>query len=233
MVAPNGVVSAVEARQATRERRAAELRREGIVSTYLTGNMVRRLQLGCGRSCLDGWLNTDISPHTARIAFLDAAGPYPFESGSFHYVYSEHLIEHLSYQEAQGMLSECFRVLAAGGRIRIATPNARFLLGLYGSERSELQRRYISWSVRSFLPDASREEAIFVINHFFRGWGHQFIYDPQTLAQLMGDVGFSSIGEYAPGHSDDPWLRGIEQHSQVMPVEFNDAETFVLEGQRP
>lgn len=131
------------------------------------------------------------------------------------------------------MLSECFRVLAPGGKIRLATPNMRFLLGLYGPDKSELQRAYISWSVESFSPDAITPEAIFVINHFFRGWGHQFIYDPETLTDLLRVTGFTRIRQYPSGYSDDPNLRGIERHGQVIPEDFNQLETFVLEGSKP
>lgn len=106
-----------------------------------------KLHPGCGNRLLDGWLNTDLHPRSAQAARLDATRRFPFADGVFALVYSEHLIEHVSFGEGAAMLRECFRVLSPGGRIRVATPDLRFLTALHRSDLSPLQERYRAWAV--------------------------------------------------------------------------------------
>ena len=94
----------------------------GIINAYLATKAVHMLQIGAGDSEKDGWLNTDIEPR-AKEAFLDASKPFPLPDQCMHYVHSEHVIEHLTFDGGQVMLKESFRVLDHGGRVRIATPS--------------------------------------------------------------------------------------------------------------
>jgi predicted SAM-dependent methyltransferase len=209
------------------------LRRRGQIRRYLEAHSSRKLQLGAGPNILPGWLNTDLFPESREIVFVDAATPLPFDDCSFDRVFSEHLIEHLEYRQGALMLRECFRVLRPGGRIRIATPDLRFLIELYNPEKSELQVRYVSWAAREFAPDARAAQEVFVINNFFRAWGHQFIYDRQALQEAMRGAGFTGFGPCRVGESDDRNLRGLEAHGRQIPEEFNELETLVLEGVKP
>ncbi|HET9299275.1 MAG TPA: methyltransferase domain-containing protein [Candidatus Polarisedimenticolaceae bacterium] len=47
-----------------------------------------------------------------------------FPDGSFHYVFSEHFLHHLFFDEAHALLRECFRILAPGGVLRTVVPDA-------------------------------------------------------------------------------------------------------------
>ena len=86
---------------------------------YVQTHVVRKLQIGAGDSRLVGWLNTDIE-RKEGLLYLDASQPFPLEDGSFHYVFSEHVIEHLSYDDGMKMLSESYRrrIFPPGARIR-------------------------------------------------------------------------------------------------------------------
>ena len=72
-------------------------RSKRMIANYVQERAVRRLQIGAGTNVRPGWLNTDIEQRDG-IAYLDATEPFPLENGTFHYVYSEHVIEHLPYQ---------------------------------------------------------------------------------------------------------------------------------------
>ena len=203
------------------------------ITSYLEAHRVRKLQLGTGIDVLDGWFNTDVSPKEG-VFFLDSTKPFPFADATFHYIFSEHHIEHLSYDQGLFTLHECYRVLQPGGKIRIATPDLGVLLNLYTAASSDLQQRYIRFIIDNFLPSVHESNAVFVINNAFHNWGHQFLYDSVTLKVALQEVGFVDIIHSSPGQSDDEQLRGIEKHGEFIDnEEMNQFETQVVEGRHP
>ena len=209
-------------------------RNHSAVQQYLQSHSVRKLQIGSGFNHIPGWFGADISPSSDDVAYLDAAKPFPMADGTFDYVFSEHMIEHISWQEGLLMLRECLRVLKPGGVLRIATPDLAVLVGLYQEDRDALADRYIEWITDHFLPDIEVYKAPFVINNAFRNWGHQFLYDGEVLEMAMSEVGFVNIVRCAPRESAHADLRGIEAHGvAVGNEEMNAFETMVFEGTRP
>jgi SAM-dependent methyltransferase len=209
------------------------------ISRYLDTHTVRRLQIGSGPNPFPGWLNTDLAPdtypdHRANIVYLDATRRFPFEDGTFDFVFSEHQIEHISETAAVNMVQECFRVLRPGGRIRIATPDLAAIVGLHTESISPPARHYLQFMAARFIPDATGSLACEVINHMFYAHGHRFIYDFETLSARLSQAGFVDIVRYVPGESDDPTLRQLEAHGRAIGDEgVNRYETMAVEGTRP
>src|SRR5262245_5010551 len=108
-------------------KRRARARR---IQEYLRESSAKKLQLGAGPTTLPGWLCTDLAPTSVSMVHLDVTKPFPFENVVFDYIFSEHLIEHISWNDGAAMLRECHRVLKPGGIIRIATPDLAVLLDL-------------------------------------------------------------------------------------------------------
>lgn len=213
-------------------RMRSRLSRRADIERYLASTSTRKLHLGCGPYPIDGWLNTDLQPVKRDVVFVDASRPLPFGDRAFDYVFSEHLIEHLEYLDGIRLLGECYRVLKPGGRLRISTPDLRFLLDLYATPRTEFQQRYLEWATTTFgLPCAPRPE-IFVINNFFHAWGHRFIFDRDVLMSALTLAGFTNLTSYKPGHSNDPELMNLEQHGKSIPSEFNELESMIIECER-
>jgi predicted SAM-dependent methyltransferase len=213
---------------------AGRLGRHRRIAAYLRAHDVRKLQLGTGANVYEGWLNTDISDFKRKneVVFLDARKPFPLPDNSVDVVFSEHMIEHMTYEEGQQCLRECNRVLRPGGRIRIATPSVERLLPLYKTNLGELERRYIHWSIDSFVPEADEYLPGFVLNNMFRNFEHQFLYDSHTLRHALESAGFVDIEERPVGQSGDARLKGLERHMRSV-AEFNEFETMVLEARRP
>jgi predicted SAM-dependent methyltransferase len=203
-------------------------RSPALIEAYLKSHPVRKLQIGSGPNNLPGWLNTDLEPGEGQ-AFLDATEPFPLPDGSIHFVFSEHVIEHLTFEAGLGMLKECYRVSAPGGRIRIATPNLLTLVGLFRQDKPAEMTQYIQGKIDSFgWPKQPSRECI-ILNFELRRFGHQFVYDPETLRNSIRAAGFRLAGEFQPGQSDAPEFRGVD-----LRISHGSAyETMTLEAERP
>jgi predicted SAM-dependent methyltransferase len=200
-----------------------------LIRQHVSSDGPKKLHLGSGPHLLPGWLNTD-SMSSDAIAYLDFTREFPFENDTFDYVFNEHAIEHIPYEQGIGMLREAFRVLRPGGRIRVVTPDFAFLKALHSPEKSALQKAYIKWAIeQSFGGSAPPYAEMHLINNFFRNWGHQFIYDQPSLTGALETAGFTGFKRYEVGESDDPACRGLENETR-MPAGFLRLESMVLEA---
>lgn len=204
-----------------------------IIRDYLKSNEIRKLQIGAGPTSLKGWLSTDINPRSDQVVYLDATKRFPFEDGTFDYVYSEHMIEHITWPEGLFMLQECRRVLRAGGIVRVATPDLKVLLDLYLRPEETRGAAYIKWITDTFLEGVNVYRPSFVINNAFENWGHQFLYDEETMTMALRHAGFEDIRRRESEQSDDPHLRGIESHGKNVGDRDTAAfETMAFEARR-
>lgn len=201
-----------------------------LIQDYLQKHTVRKLQIGAQCNSINGWLNVDILPKDRQTAYMDATKPFPFNTNSFDFIFSEHMIEHISFKEGEFMLKECYRVLKPGGKIRISTPNLAFLIALYTAPKEQLHQEYVSESVkRYFKSDVPMLDTI-VINNFFRDWGHQFIHDYKSLSHLLEKAGFKNSKLCQVGKSNDPVLSDLEKHGLEVSEKFNHLESIIIEA---
>jgi predicted SAM-dependent methyltransferase len=200
-----------------------------IIDRYMNQEGVKKLQLGCGFNILEGWLNSDDDPKSRDVIRIDATQSYRFADETFDYIFSEHMIEHLPFEQGLFMLKECFRVLKDGGKIRISTPDLAFLIALYRTDKTDLQKEYIKWSTQVFISGAPPYEDTFVINNYVRAWGHKFIYDEKILRFSLEESGFKEIKRFALNASEDLAFRDME-NAQRMPEGFLQLESMTLEG---
>jgi len=188
---------------------AYRITERGKVRNYMKSHAVRRLQLGAGGNDPEGWLNSDIAP-TSKEIYLDVTRPFPFPDGSFQYAFSEHVIEHVSWEGGLAMLRECHRVLAPGGKLRTVTPNLRKFMLLVADGISPADRKYIDAKLRFHLWPVTPIPAVYILNREAHDWGHQFLYDPATLRKGLELAGFQQIHEYPVGEKTDPVFREAE-----------------------
>jgi predicted SAM-dependent methyltransferase len=156
-----------------------------------------KLHLGCGPLALPGWVNIDNQPYPGVDRVLDVTRGLPFRNVSF--VFAEHFIEHLAYDDALTMLRECRRIMGDDGVLRLSTPNLDWVWATH---------------YRLDAPEADQVAACFYLNRAFHGWGHQFLYNERTLTATLNDAGFANVRRVAYGESEHAALRGLERHEQ-------------------
>jgi predicted SAM-dependent methyltransferase len=207
-----------------------------IINDYLKNNEIKKLQIGCGSNFLQGWLNTDLRD-CDNIAFLDAGGKFPIESDTFDYIYSEHLFEHLTVEQQHNMLAESYRILKKGGVMRLATPSLDFLFKLYANPMALENKQYVNWAIEN-IPKLKiinnsiidhEEYYCYVINNFFKAWGHQMIHNYSSLKKIAIQNRFSKVRLCNVGQSEVQCLQNIEKHGTIIPENINLMETMVVE----
>ena len=165
------------------------------------------------------------------MLYLDATEAFPIDSNSFDYVFSEHMIEHVPVRGALNMLVECHRILKPGGRIRISTPPLESLLDLLVRPTAE-HLRYADYHYAEFLSDAPLKVPAAILNDYYRAWGHQFVYDRQSLEDVLQRAGFTQIEEFPINVSKDDHLCGLENVGR-MPEGLLALSTMTFEGVKP
>jgi predicted SAM-dependent methyltransferase len=190
----------------------------------------RCLHIGAADFALENWFNTDLDPRRQGIFYLDATQPLPFPADSFDFIFSEHMVEHIPLSAGLEFLKECRRVLKPSGVVRLATPDLRNILALISNHNPDSET-YLQWAVETFkLPGEPFPKAPVVINNFFRSWGHQFLYDPETMQKAMEQAGFRDTIQQPVGISRHASLQGLERHGQAIGQWVNQFETMVFEG---
>lgn len=160
-----------------------------------------KLNLGCGPHVKSGWVNCDIERHPGvEFADFSKAGCLQgLKSETVEVAHSEHLIEHLTYEQGQTFLKEVHRVLKKGGVLRISTPDLAMLARAY--TKKDFSGYPAVWTPRNPCHG---------VNEGMRSWGHQFVYDKDTLVEALKSAGFSSVRIEKHGKSKVPALEGAE-----------------------
>ena len=198
------------------------------IKEYLKNNVSRKLHLGASDKTLPGWLNTDLQPSLPAFVLMDATKPFPLPSESFHYVFCEHFIEHISLDGAACCFAEVFRCLKRGGVFRLATPDLHQYVGLFSESLRPDQVRFLELFGAFFKLD--RVSPCLALNHLVYNWGHQFLYTREELLDGLKRAGFSEVVANLVGESRHPALCGIEQHAKFYGNELNRFETMVFEA---
>ena len=205
-------------------------RRSQIRKYFASSSEFAGLQIGAGTHHLDGWLTTDLIPIQLQIVYMDAHKRFPFHDNTFDFVVAEHVIEHLTYRDATRMLDECHRVLGDKGVLRVSTPNMHLIHRLMSPPLTPALERYVSWSNRKFDGSCDPHSTAHVVNRLQHEWGHQFLYDADTLIAALEQCGFAEITECNPNESGHSSLMNVDGHADEIGEEFNELESLIVEA---
>lgn len=195
---------------------------------------MQKLQLGCGRSFFEGWINTN---HTTKpfnlklyeekrsegydIRDLDITKEFPFEDNSIDFIFSEHVIEHVKEKDGINCLSECLRVLKPGGVIRTIAPSREF----YESIRYDDQHPFVKEYAKQIY---KREPSIGMANKIYErtmyDQGHHWVPTLEMLKAQHEKVGFKNVISCDYGQSEHDEL------AMDMRDGLREYESIVVEG---
>ena len=201
-----------------------------------------RVNLGCGPMAPEGWVNIDGSPNVLldrfrivkrglrmcgvlsdahmtawpeEIVYFDVRKPLPFDDRSVESIYSSHLLEHLYLFDAQAVLGESRRVLAPGGVLRLALPDAERLAAdlvngvTDGTDDPGLYFNRRLWAHPLVRP--SRRQKIASV---FGGSTHRWQPTRSLVTSLLKGAGFTQVRECQYLQGNLPDLANVEHREE-------------------
>jgi SAM-dependent methyltransferase len=178
---------------------AVRLRAKQVATNALAGRARRRarvlgrrpelrLHLGSGGNNLDGWINVDLVGARADVEW-DLRRPLPFADEVAEAVFLEHVLEHMTVEDAITVLAHCRRVLVPGGLVRVGVPDA----GLYATDY--VKRKGTLEELRP-----GRPTPMLALSEVFQEHGHLSAWDGETLCLVVSEAGYREA-QVMPGGS--------------------------------
>jgi len=171
-----------------------------------------KLHLGCGQHRLEGWENLDYPAVDIRKLLI-------WGNGSVEYIFTEHVIEHLTPQEGWRFFEECYRVLAPWGVVRTTFPD---IVKVWSHKTPSYMNFLKSRHWGDGLPQSTIRHLVF--NH-----GHKSLWTPHLILSVLDALGFSAkeVPLYA---STYPCLNNVEGHWKSIGGEACDLESVAVEA---
>jgi predicted SAM-dependent methyltransferase len=161
----------------------------------------RLLNLGCGPHCFDGWVNADDygfkrslrEPGFRPNWRLDIARPWRCPPDHWDGIFTEHVIEHLSYSEAIRAFRECLRTLKPGSWLRVSVPDLGKYVTFYEGGRPHPDF--------DLLPHRAVGLSFVTQMHM-----HRSAWDADLLVKVLTELGFRQAQEVGFGVGADARL---------------------------
>lgn len=173
----------------------------------------RLLNLGCGDIQFDGWVNAD----RMRVAYLmlnagkvlrgklklpewviDAASSWNCADDYWEGIFTEDVLEHLSYNKGVVALREALRTLQPGAWIRILLPDLQRYVEFCNGKTEG--RPTNAWFDEQF------EYCAEAIAYLTQNQGHASVWEPRLLSAALSELGFVNIAVVSYGCGSDPRL---------------------------
>jgi SAM-dependent methyltransferase len=203
-------------------------------------NTPLKLNLGCGPSGIDGWLNYDWGalPLLSKMPWLrrslirlgllpasydapwpplqlvDIRKPFPLGDNAAQFVYCSHVLEHLERWQALHVAREVRRVLAPGGCFRVVVPDLALICRAYlagNGDRPAQEACRLLWGHPKDIPPAG------ALGHLSRRFirPHEWAYDHAEMETLLREAGFGEVRRCKFREGQTPDLDKVELESHA------------------
>lgn len=156
----------------------------------------------------------------------DCRKSLPFRDYSVDFIYTSHFIEHLPRYQAAKLFAECKRILRPSGVLRICVPNVRLLAEKYVQGDRDF---FLTLDNSDINPGRLKDQADLLVQHFYGYdlWseptlvqklqrlfirGHLWMYDYESLSNLLYTAGFSTVERCAPAQGKVPDIDYLDIH---------------------
>ena len=164
------------------------------------GNLLHRtpeaglLNLGCGSNFLEGWVNADYHylPYSLRLSkkvpewLLDATRPWKCPDDYWFGVFTEHMLEHLTYADAIRVLREAYRTLKPKGWLRVALPDLKKAVLYYNDEAPAGYEHPVYGAFRYKIE---------AVHNLTQCWFHISVWDADVITSLLKEIGYINVAE--------------------------------------
>jgi len=89
------------------------------------------VNLACGNRYHKAWINLDFNAPNGDIKKVNLLDKLPFEDNFVDIIYCSHFLEHLSSNQANTFIKECYRILKKNGIIRVVVPDLENIVKEY------------------------------------------------------------------------------------------------------
>lgn len=144
------------------------------------------MHLGAGNVNHPSFINIDAIPasHIHYVRPIDDLSP--FADNSVDLIYASHCLEHFSHLKVRDVLAEWYRVLKAGGVLRLSVPDFDLLLRIYEASGKDID------SILAVLMGGQDYKYNF----------HLTSFNKRSLAELLANAGFRETREWQHGSTE-------------------------------
>jgi predicted SAM-dependent methyltransferase len=178
-------------------------------------------------------------PWSSKIFIHDIRKPLPFPDGSASAIYASHVLEHLYFEEGTRLIREAFRVLSAGGILRVVVPDLNSIVQEYLGERPFGQLSGEFGSLRPadrvnhrLLMHSPNSPSGNLLYRIYNSWqdfhSHKWMYDSDSLIALFQAAGFADAQSRGCRQSRIEDVDKIEDESRIL-----KGAGFCIEGVKP
>jgi predicted SAM-dependent methyltransferase len=195
------------------------------------------LNLGCGDTAPEGWVNCDSSWNAQlsklpfahyilkkmgivsaanwprNVRYLSLGGRFPWKDESIDCVYASHVFEHLNRVVAENFMRETRRILRKGGVLRIVVPDLYYHASKYISNFAENKSGAEEFLLTIHLRMPYEKNFIRRFYNVMMDYPslHKQMYDAVTLSDVFRQHDFSDIrlSEYGASNYIDN-IRDVE-----------------------
>jgi len=155
-----------------------------------------KLHIGCGKKFIPGFIHVDLQ-NFDHIDYKVTADKLEFANdNSVKLIYASHVLEHYGRNEYMRVLSEWYRVLHPGGKLRLSVPDFEAVVNYYKLD-----------------PDLSKVLGLLIGGQKKDQYDfHKMIFDRKLLTDSLYRVGFKDVFLYDWRETDHA---NIDDYSQA------------------
>jgi predicted SAM-dependent methyltransferase len=187
---------------------------------------IDKLNIGCGDNLIKGWLNIKLTRYNygfikikneVKILNFDMRFKLPLASNQIRYIYASHFIEHLTFEEGNSLLKECYTNMKKGGIIRLTCPDMELWIKKYHQNNKSFFKKYHKLALKD-KKDIIKTKGEILMSQV-HGFGHKWNYDFESLKHVLEDAGFKNVTRKKVFESSIPEIKQIEPCTKLRLLE--------------